>query len=113
MRRYYTQKKIKKKWYKHTAEQVVEGKHVVVLWDFAVHTDRKVDVNRPDIVIKDFKERTYIMLDVTVPVDKNISLKEFDKLSKYKKLEIKVTKLWRLKTKRIPVVIGTLGMIKK
>ena len=53
------------------------------------------------------------MPDVVVPADKNISLKEFQKLSKYKDLEIEVTKMWKLKTKTIPVVIGALGMIKK
>ena len=53
------------------------------------------------------------MLDVAVPADKNISLKEFQKLSKDKHLEIEVTKMWKLKTKIIPVVIGALGMIKK
>ena len=53
------------------------------------------------------------MMDVAVPSDQNISLKEFQKLSKYKDLEIEVTKMWKLKTKIIPVVIGALGMIKK
>ena len=53
------------------------------------------------------------MKDVTVPADKNIFLKEFQKLFKYKDLEIKVTKMWELKTKTIPVVIGALGMIKR
>ena len=53
------------------------------------------------------------MLDVAVPVDKNISLEEFQKLSKYKYLEIEVTKMLKLKAKTIPVVIGELGMIKK
>ena len=53
------------------------------------------------------------MIDVAVPSDENISLKEFQKLSKYKDLEIEVTKMWKLKTKIIPAVIGALGMIKK
>ena len=53
------------------------------------------------------------MKDVTVPADKNIFLKEFQKLFKYKDLEIKVTKMWKLKTKTIPVVIRALGMIKR
>ena len=33
------------------------------------------------------------MMDVAVPSDQNISLKEFQKLSKYKDLEMKVTKM--------------------
>ena len=53
------------------------------------------------------------MIDVAVPADKNISLKEFQKLSKYKDLEIEVTKMWKLKTNTILVVTGALGMIKK
>ena len=40
-------------------------------------------------------------------------MKEFQKISKYKDLETEVTKMWKLKTKIIPVVIGALEMIKK
>ena len=50
------------------------------------------------------------MMDVAVPSDENISLKEFQKFSKYKDLEIEVTKMWKLKIKIFPVVIGALGM---
>ena len=53
------------------------------------------------------------MIDVIVPADKNFSLKEFQNLSKYKDLEIKVTKMWKLKTKTLSLAIGALGMIKK
>ena len=53
----------------------------MVLWDFAVLTDRKIAANWPGI-IKHFKEQTYTMLDVSVAADKNILLKEFDKVSK-------------------------------
>ena len=52
------------KWYEHTPEPVVEGKNVTMLWDFNVHTDRKIDVNRPDIIIKNHDERTCIMMDL-------------------------------------------------
>ena len=50
-------------------------------------------------------------MDVAVPSDQNISLKEFQKLPKYTDFEIEVTKMWKHKTKIIPVVIGALGMI--
>ena len=78
-----------------------------------MNTYRKIEANRPDITIKNFEENTCIIIDVTFPADKNISLKEFQKLSKYKDLEIEVTKIRELKTKTIPVLIGALGMIKK
>ena len=60
-----------------------------------------------------FEENTCILIDVAVPADKNISFNEFQNLSRYKDLETEVTKMWKLKTKTISVVIGALGMIKK
>ena len=53
------------------------------------------------------------MIDVTVPVDKNVFLKMFQKHSRYKDLEIDVIILWKLKTKIMPAVIGALDMIEK
>ena len=48
-----------------------------------------------------------------MPSDTNVSLKIFEKLSKYKDLEIGVTKTWHLKTTALPVVIDVLGMVAK
>ena len=53
------------------------------------------------------------LIDVKIPADKNALVPESEKLSKYKDLEIKVEKLWHMKTVTIPAVIGALGMIKK
>lgn len=53
------------------------------------------------------------MIDVVVPNDSNIMLKEAEKIKKYKGLEIKLIRLWGCKTKTIPVMIGALGTINK
>ena len=50
---------------------------------------------------------------MTIPSDRNVSIKEVEKLSKYKDLEIEVSKTWKMKTTTLPVVIGALGGIKK
>ena len=57
------------KWYEHTLEPVVVGYNVTILWDFTVHMDRKIDANRPNIIIKNHEERTCIMMDVAAPSD--------------------------------------------
>ena len=101
------------KWYEHKPPPVLEGKDVTLLWDFSVHTDRTIQANRPDIIIKDVRARKCLIIDMAVPSDKNISSKEFEKLSKYKDLEIEVTKMWRLNTTTVPVIVGALGMIGK
>ena len=37
---------------------VYEEGDVTMLWNKAVHTDREVTANRPDIIIKNKKEKT-------------------------------------------------------
>ena len=76
-------------------------------------TDREIKANRPDIIIKDKEKKTCLMIDMTVPSERNTSIKEVEKLSKYKDLEIEVTRMWGMKATTIPVVIGALGFIKK
>ena len=43
------------KWYTHMPKPVYEEGDVTVLWNQAVHTDREVTANRPDITIKNKK----------------------------------------------------------
>uniref|UniRef100_A0A0L8H4I8 Uncharacterized protein n=1 Tax=Octopus bimaculoides TaxID=37653 RepID=A0A0L8H4I8_OCTBM len=50
---------------------------------------------------------------MTAPININVSVKTYQKLSKYKDLELEISKMWNLKTKTIPGVIGSLGMIEK
>ena len=49
---------------------------------------------------------------MTIPTDRNISMKEFDKPSKYKDLQIEIERMWHPKTTAIPVVVDALGMVK-
>ena len=54
-----------------------------------------------------------MLIDMAIPCDRNTSVKVAEKLSKYKDLEIEITKMWGLKTITVPVVIGALGVVKK
>ena len=100
-------------WYEHNPEPVTEGDQVTILWDFPIHTDRTIKANRPDIVVKDLNKKKCTLIDMTVPADRNIAPKEFEKLSKYKDLEIEIQKMWHLDTSTIPVVVGALGLLKQ
>ena len=50
---------------------------------------------------------------MSIPTEQIIPAKEFDKLSKYKDLEIEIQKMWKLRMSTAPVIIGALGMRKK
>jgi hypothetical protein len=63
---------------------------VTVLWNQAVHTDREVTANRPDIIIKNKKEKTCKLIDVALPADRNGVQKEEEKKLKYKSICIEI-----------------------
>ena len=71
-----------------------------------------ITANRPDIIAKDSVNST-CKLSMTVPSDRNIALKEIEKKSKYKDLELEIQTMWHMKTIVIPVVAGALGTVKK
>ena len=83
------------------------------MWDMPVNTDRTITANRPDIIVKDSVNSTWKLIDMTVPSDRNIALKEIEKKSKYKDLELEIQRMWHIKTIVIPVVVGALGTVKK
>jgi hypothetical protein len=47
-----------------------------VLWNQAVHTDREFTANRPDIIIKNTKRETCILIDVAIYADRNVGQNE-------------------------------------
>ena len=70
------------KWYTHMPKPVYEEGDVTVLWNQAVH--REVTANRPNIIIKNKKEKTCTPIDVAMPADRNVVQKEAEKKLKYK-----------------------------
>ena len=100
------------KWYEHKPEKVTDNETATVLWDMPVSTDKEIKANGPGI-IKDKKEKKCIIIDMSLPSERNVSIKEVEKLSKYKDLEIEVTKMWEMKTSTAPIVVGALGLNKK
>jgi hypothetical protein len=92
---------------------VYEDGDVTVLWNHAVHTDREVTANRPDIIIKTKKEKTCTLIDVAIPADRNVAQKEAEKKLQYKSLGIEIQRMWNLKCTIIPVIIGAAGIVTK
>ena len=64
-------------------------------------------------MIKDHANRCCKLIDVSVPSDQNISTKVTEKISKYKDLEIEITKIRRVKTEIVAVVVDELALISK
>jgi hypothetical protein len=100
------------KWYTHMPKPVHEG-HIAVLWNQAVHTDREFTANRPDILIKNKKEKTRTLIDVAIPADRNVVQKEAKKKLKYKSNGVEIQRMWNLRCTIIPVIIEVTGIVPK
>jgi hypothetical protein len=56
------------------------------------------------IDLHDKTEKTSLLIDTAIPDDSNINTKETEKLSKYKDLQIKVSRMLTVRTKIVPVI---------
>jgi hypothetical protein len=52
-------------------------------------------------------------MDVAIPGDRNVIQKEGEKILKYKEVTIDIQRMWNVKTRVIPVIIGATGTISK
>jgi hypothetical protein len=54
-----------------------------------------------------------MLVDVAISGDRNVMKKEAEKILKYKDLRTEIQRMWNVKTKVIPVIIGATGTISK
>ena len=54
-----------------------------------------------------------MLIDVAISGDRNMIKKETEKILNYKDLTIEIQRMWNVKTKVIPVIIGATGTISK
>jgi hypothetical protein len=67
--------------------------------------------NKPDIIIRDNEKGTCMLIDAAIPGGRNVSKKEAEKILKYKDLTTEIQRMWNVKIRAIPVIIGATGTI--
>jgi hypothetical protein len=105
----------KKHWYEHVPKSVETGQggNITILWNQQVQTGRTIPKNKPDIITRDNEKRTCMLIDFAISGDRNVIKEEAEKILKYKDLTIEIQRMWNVKTKVIPVIIGVTGTISK
>ena len=63
------------------------------------------------MVVVDREKKTCNIIDIAVPVDAGIVEKEKEKVEKYQDLRREVARLWNVKAKVVPIVVGALGAV--
>jgi len=95
----------------HVPERILNVTGTTIIWDVPAITDRKIQANRPDTILHDKKRKTCLLIDIALLVDSNVNTKETEKIPKFKDLEIEVSRMWKVRTKIVPVIIAALGTI--
>ena len=80
-------------------------------WNEKIHTTEALGANRPDITIINHEEKEWTFVDFAVPWDTNIEITEAEKVYKYAPIARNIQKLHRVRTRRIPVAVGSLGTL--
>ena len=99
------------KWYNHVPESVLENENYKLLWDFSIRTDHNIEARRPDLVLVDKSEKRCQIIDVAIPEDSGVKEKEDEKIEKYQNLARELRRIWEVKTKVVPIVVGALGTV--
>ena len=99
------------RWYDHVQDSVLENEDYKMLWDFSVRTDHEIEARRPDLLITDKNEKNCQIIDVAIPEDGRVRAKEDEKVEKDQDLAREVRKMWGVRRKVIPIVVGALGTI--
>lgn len=76
-------------WYEPHSDSVVEGADVPILWGFSINTNNTTKSPR---YYDQRQKKVCTLIDMSVPSDKNISVKVIEKLSKYKDPEMEIEK---------------------
>ena len=79
--------------------------------DFSIQTDHLIEARRPDLVVVD-KKRACKIIDFAVPGDR-IAEKGKEKIEKCQDLRRELHKIWNVRVKIIPLVMGSLGATSK
>ena len=106
-------KPVTERWYEHQPDTVSENDRCKLLWDFDVQTDHVIQARRPDVIVIDKEKKECKIIEFAMPYDSRVNAKEVEKIEKYQDLAREVQKLWNMRTKVIPIIIGALGTTPK
>ena len=78
---------------------------------FVYEQTMRLRARRLDLLIIDKRENNCQIIDVVIPKDGRVRTKEDEKVEKYQDLAREIRKMWGVRTKGIPIVVGALGTI--
>ena len=82
-----------------------------MLWDFTIQTGKTIQARRPKLVTVNKIGKICHIIDEAIPGDERVSIKMTEKIEKYDELRSELERLWKVKAKVVPIVLGALGTV--
>ena len=101
--------------WKHQPEPVTANEEITIFYDKPIPTGRFIENKaiKPDIVIRNIKNKSALIIDISVPNDFGINRAEREKITKYQDLKHALKDEWELEEiEVIPIIIGATGLMK-
>lgn len=102
---------VAEKWYEQVPGKVRGSEKGKILWGFSIQTDHQIEHNRSDLVVVDKQQAVCQIIEVAVPGDAGVRLKEKvgdkRKAKEWRKLNLEG------QTRVVLIVVGAVGTISK
>ena len=93
----------------HNPASVLENDTHKLLWDFDILTDHLISARRPNLIVINNNNKKRKL----ATADHRIELKESEKKDKYLDVARELKRLWNMKVRIIPIVIGVFRTVSK
>ena len=101
------------KWYLQNPQTVTENVNQILIWDMNIQCDNVIVERKPDFFIANKMEKTAIIMDAAITLDKRILTRKW-KIEKYQNIREEIQRLWNLKEFTVLLlVLGDLGSVTK
>lgn len=99
-------------YYKYNPKTILDNETHTIYWDRQIITDHQITANKPDITIINKISKTIVIVDVAIPLNKNVQKTYATKINKYLPLIAELKDMYRAKkVEIIPVVLSATGLV--
>ena len=74
---------------------------IIIIIIIIIQTERKIEHNKPDVVLLDKSKKVCFVLDVTCPFDTRVIKKEKEKIEFYTDLKYEILKCWKHEVEKL------------
>ena len=82
-----------------------------IWWDRPIQTTVKLDHNRSNVILINWQDNEWTIAEFSVTWDRNMLLKEEEKVTRYNPLTKEIHKVQGVSIKIIPIIMGSLGKV--